>query len=60
MKTNNNRFRIQSRIMSADVIEQNIGTVKKPIWKVYIAPISTRKDMIAHSICKTLNENDID
>lgn len=54
---NTNHFRVKSRDMSPDVIERNLGTIEKPIWKVYIAPISNRNDMIAHAICNDLNEN---
>ena len=48
-------YRIQHREWSPDVIEQNIGTTKKPNWKVYICPIGSRKDMIVHELIKTLN-----
>lgn len=47
-------YRIQKRLMSPDVIEKNIGSIEKPIWKTYIAPIGNRKDDIAHKIIKTL------
>lgn len=49
-------YRIQQRKFSPDVIERNVGTKKKPIWKVYIAVISDRNDAIAHLICKYLND----
>ena len=40
--------------MSPDVIEKNIGSVKKPTWKVYICPCGSRHDNIAHEIIKKL------
>jgi len=49
-------YRIQQRQFSPDVIERNVGTKKKPIWKVYIAVISDRNDAMAHAILKFLNE----
>lgn len=52
-------YRIQKRLMSPDVIEKNISTdPKKPIWKVYIAPIGNRNDNIAHSIMEELNSKE--
>jgi len=47
-------YRIQKRRFSPDVIERNIGTDDKPIWKVYIAPLGSRHNVIAHEIIKTL------
>lgn len=52
-------YRIQERDMSPDVIEKNVGTEKKPIWKVYIAPLGSRHDNIAHELIKTLNNDKI-
>jgi hypothetical protein len=52
-----NRYRVQKREWSADVVEKNISSdPKKPIWKVYIAPISHRHDIVAGVICEFLNE----
>ena len=48
-------YRIQKRDWSPDVIEINVGTHKKPIWKVYIAPIGNRNNNIAYELIKHLN-----
>ena len=48
-------YRIQQRQFSPDVIERNVGTKEKPVWKVYIAVISDRNDIMAHAILKWLN-----
>jgi hypothetical protein len=53
MEKINSKYRIQKRLMSPDVIERKVpGT--KDSWKVYIAPIGSRSNMIAHEIIKTL------
>ena len=52
------KYRIQHRAMSPDVIEMNIGTDKKPKWKVYVAPLGNRNDDIAHTICDILNKQE--
>lgn len=52
----NQEYRIQKREFSPDVIERNIGTQEKPIWKVYIAIISERTDIMAHVLLCWLNE----
>lgn len=49
------KYRVKKRVMSPDVIEKNIGTEKKAIWKVYIAPLGGRTDEIAHELCDYLN-----
>jgi len=54
------KYRIQKRDMSPDVIEKNIGTEKKPIWKVYIAPIGSRHENIAHEIIKMVRMVNVD
>ena len=47
-------YRIQKRLMSPDVIEKNIGTFDKPKWVVFICPVGSRFNNIAHKIIKTL------
>jgi len=51
------KYRIQHRKMSPDVVEKNVGTAKKPHWKVYIAPLGNRHDNVAHEICNQLNQS---
>jgi hypothetical protein len=50
-------YRIQERYMSPDVIEKNVGTAEKPLWKVYICPVGSRFDNIAHELCNHLNQS---
>jgi hypothetical protein len=52
------KYRVQHRFMSPDVVEKNVGTIKKPIWKVYIAPIGSRFDNVAHNLCEILNKQE--
>ncbi len=47
-------YRIQKRLMSPDIIEKNIGTFDHPKWIVFICPIGSRNNNIAHKIIKTL------
>ena len=53
------KFRIQNREMSADVIEENLGTDKKPKWVVRVCPTSVgRNDILAHDLCDFLNNRE--
>jgi len=52
------RFRIQHREMSADVIEENIGTEAKPKWAVRVCPTFGRFDTMAHDLCDFLNQRE--
>ena len=49
------RYRIQTREFSPDVIEKNIGTPDKPRWVVYLCPCGSRFNKIAHELCEYLN-----
>ena len=53
------RYRIQYREMSADVIEENISTnPEKPKWVVRICPTFGRFDTLAHDLCDFLNQRE--
>jgi len=52
------RFRIQNRELSADVIEENIGTTDKPKWAVRVIPTFGRFDDMAHVLCDFLNQQE--
>ena len=50
------RYRVQKREFSADVIEENFGTEEKPKWTVTIVPCSKgRFDNTATELVGILN-----
>lgn len=55
------RYRIQKRKMSPDVVEKRIDGKNgaKDTWKVCLAPIGHRDDMIAHQLLPYLEQIEV-
>ena len=59
MKSSQNNYRIQHRLMSPDVIEKRTIIDGKEKWKVYICPIGSRSNDVANKLIKHLNNGTI-